>query len=323
MPKLRVGIVGCGRMGRERARSSALAGARVTHVMDCDGTRAGLLAHEYGAEVAVSISSLNGCDAVFLSTPPHVRAGMARWAAATRIPFLAEKPLALDSLAAEEVERALARAPVVNAVGYMNRWRSSIRYGKALLASRQVLGFTAHWTGTRYKVPWWLEEAHSGGPHNEQASHLFDLARYLCGEITEAFPRAAPAGAGTMATTVATTLAFASGAIGNVLWSCGAAVKDVGLRVVTTEGSIAFSTWDFALSENTIGTAPPAACTEDIFRVETTAFLDAVRTGDGSGLLCTWPDANRTQRIMDDIRHTLRTAAAHMPGPLEPERMIS
>lgn len=308
MAELRVGIVGCGRMGRERARCAQASGAHVAAVWDPDTHRAGALATQYGAAV-LEVEDFAGCDAIFLCTPPDARPALAMWAVDSRLPFFAEKPLTVDHIAAEPVLRALERAPVINAVGYMNRWRASVQYARQALSGRTLLGMTAHWVNRGYGVPWWLDERASGGPYNEQATHVFDLARHLCGEIDDvAAMGASPPAGGALPLSVATSLRFASGALGTFLYSCQSTAKEIGARVFTTEGSLAFSGWDFRLVENTIDGTIPALAAEDVFLVETRAFLDSVRTGIPEPALADWADAAQTQQVVDAARSSMNVS---------------
>jgi myo-inositol 2-dehydrogenase / D-chiro-inositol 1-dehydrogenase len=300
MSQLNVGIVGCGRMGRERARCAHASGARIVSVLDSDVERAGALAQQYGSQVISDAKELADCDAVFLCTPPNVRPALALLALRSRVPFFSEKPLGINHAAAEPVVRELTQHPVVNAVGYMNRWRGSIQHAKRTLQGRRVLGMEAHWFTRAYAVPWWLDEHASGGPHNEQATHLFDLARYLCGEIsvvtatcTDRHPR--------RALSVASTLLFESGALGTILYSCEAKAKQIGARVFTEDGVLAFAGWDFTLTENSIDGAVPNGPAEDVFLLETRAFLLAAESGQANDISADWHDAFRTQQAVDAV----------------------
>src|SRR5215216_4538540 len=53
MSHFRVAIIGCGRMGSEHARASALSGARICLVYDPDVSRAQMLADKYPASIVL------------------------------------------------------------------------------------------------------------------------------------------------------------------------------------------------------------------------------------------------------------------------------
>ena len=300
MSELRIGVAGGGRMGRERARCLGASGTRIIAVYDIEPARGASFAADCATVSVAEFDELLACDAVFLCTPPNARVPMALKCVERGVPFFAEKPIALDAVAAEPVLRALERAPVVHSVGYMNRWRTSVRHAKQALEGLTILGMTAFWVNRPYRVPWWLDPSTSGGPHNEQATHLFDLSRHLCGDIEQVIALGDRTDRDVTASqTVASCLRFESGALGTILYSCGSTEKEIGMRIFTREGSVTFSTWDFTLVENTITHALPIAEAEDVFLTETEAFLQAVRSGVTDSHASGWADAMKTQRVVD------------------------
>ena len=308
MRRLRVAVIGSGRMGRERLRTARAWGAEIAGVYDIDPARAAAA----GAPVLSDPDDLqrSGCDAVFVCTPPNERSAYALAAIHAGAALFVEKPVGATSAAVQAITDALAMRPVLTAVGYMNRYRASVQLAARLLGGQQIIGAAGFWVCGTYAVPWWADPAASGGPHNEQATHLYDLCRVLAGEVddVESLFHQPVAGAPLAAATV---VRFASGAIGTLFYSCQATAKDIGIRVFTAAGSIALSGWDLRLSENTIdGARASEATPEDIFLIETSAFLDAVATGDASSIRCDWADALRTQRLVEAAAASLGQHAA-------------
>ena len=312
MRPLRVAVIGCGRMGRERLRAARAKGAEIAGVYDPDPVRA----TEAGAPLLSGPDDLlrTACDAVFLCTPPDQRQSYALAAIESGTALFVEKPIGPSAAAVRAITDALAVTRVMTGVGYMNRYRASVQLATRVLANRQVIGAAGFWVCGSYRVPWWLDAAASGGPHNEQATHLYDLCRLLMGEVehvTSIFHQP-DAGAPLAA---ATAVRFQSGATGTVFYSCQAAAKDIGLRVFTAEGSLFLSGWDLRLAENTIdGTLPAETAPEDIFLAETSAFLDAVATGDTSSIRSDWADALRTQLVVDAAAASLPSLLAGVRG---------
>jgi myo-inositol 2-dehydrogenase / D-chiro-inositol 1-dehydrogenase len=309
MQDLNVAILGCGRMGRERARCVSALGATITAVYDPDGERAAALAGQFGSAAVTSEPEIpwRSLDAVFFCTPPQCRDAQALAAIGAGVAFLAEKPVGLSHQAAARVASALERAPVVNAIGYMNRCRLSIRLTRDLLADTRLLGLAGFWVCRQYTVPWWLDPAASGGPLNEQATHLFDLCRVFGGEIASVQSVSAnPALGAAESLGCASTVQFHSGAIGTVFYSCESSGKSIGLHLFTDRGSIELAGWDFRMTTNTIdGSMPEMAGEEDVFLLETEQFLHAVRTGRPEDVPCDWIDAMRTQAAVDAARACL------------------
>jgi myo-inositol 2-dehydrogenase/D-chiro-inositol 1-dehydrogenase len=176
---LRVAIIGAGRMGRERARAAGLLGAKVVTVCDADLERAKTLAGEFQAESVVADAGdlhWQSVDAVFICTPPGCRGAAEIAAIDAGIPLLVEKPIGLSTHHASRVLEALDRHSVINAVGYMNRYRDSVCRARDLIGTTLPIGVVFHWLATQYRVPWWLNREKSGGPINEQCTHFIDLA---------------------------------------------------------------------------------------------------------------------------------------------------
>ena len=316
LPDFTVGVIGCGRMGRERARCAAASGCKVSIVFDPDSDRARTLASEFDA---ISASSARNCletplDAVFICVPPGYRGSIETDCAALRVPLLTEKPAGLS---AENVARLCDRmqaADVINAVGYMNRYRSSVQAVKKALATLNPIAFSAYWVCKPYAVPWWTVDEISGGPHNEQATHLFDLARFIFGEIAAIDSQALGKHR------VTTALRFESGVLGSIVYSCEASAKDIGMRIFTTRGTFVLNGWDFRLTENTTDSvACPVIEEEDIFLKETRTFLNAARHGRQDLILSNFSDAKKTQEVMDACRksielHTVINLNSHANG---------
>jgi myo-inositol 2-dehydrogenase/D-chiro-inositol 1-dehydrogenase len=307
---LRVAIAGCGRMGRERARAAAELGATVTMVCDRDLARAQTFAEQCpGSEVVpISYLDLRSVDALFVCIPPVERGPLELASVASGTPFLVEKPIGLCAAQAEPLLNQLKFKPVINAVGYMNRYRNSVRHAAAVLKGRTILGLTCSWVGRRYKVPWWLEKQSSGGPFNEQGTHSVDLFRLLVGEIqaVNAVAASCEASAAGPELSVAASLRFRRGALGTVFYSCEAKEKDVGLRIFTPEGTIGLTGWDLLMSRNTIdGTMPPGEA-QEIFLKETAAFFQAIRTSDQAHIACDLAEAYRTQATVDALQRALQ-----------------
>ena len=313
MTSLTVGIVGCGRMGQERARSAAAAGARIVFVHDLDGAQATALAAQHPGCRALSGDSPaslvpQDLGALFICSPPSARGPVELAAIAHRIPFFVEKPLGLSSSHVRHVlDRLDADAPaLVHAVGYQNRVRSSVQQARRILAGRTVLAISAFWAGRKYRVPWWLRTDDSGGPINEQATHLVDLCRFLCGEIADIGTlRGSAADPGTSDTeefSAAVALRFDCGAFGSLFYSCEANDKQIAIHVITQDGGLALTSWDLALTHNAIDGSGLCDQQEDIFVRETRQFLEAVAAGNPGAVACTYRDAMQTQHAVDQLR---------------------
>lgn len=321
MSEARVAVVGCGRMGRLRAEGARRHGARVVAVHDERPELARALADELGARVAPSAGDLGWgeLDAVFVCTPPGARGAVELAAAANGAALFVEKPVGLSAAAAGPLARAARDAGIVTAAGYMNRYRPSVRSARDALAGERVLGAVGFWVNAVYQVPWWADPRQSGGPVNEQATHLVDLSRFLLGEVTRV--RAVPSPAGdTGAPGAAIVLELARGAAVTLFYSCGVTGKRIGFEAFTPEGGVLLDGWDLRrldpATREPLSDAP--AERYQVFHDETAAFLRAA-AGEGGEVLCDLDDALRTQRVVDAIGRALRTGET---VEVEPEPSI-
>lgn len=306
---LRIAIVGCGRMGLQHAKSSAQLGHRVAFACDLDLARATALATAYPGCTAFSDPEAipwAEVDAAFICTPPFARGPVELFAAKAGVPLFLEKPIGLSATQCAPVLAAVRKARVITSVGYMNRYRASVRRARALVATEPPLGLAAHWFGAAYRVPWWGDPALSGGQLNEQCTHLVDLARHLMGEVAEVSALAQPAPQGGRgAASVSISLRFETGALGTITCGCLALEKQIGCRVFTARGQIALEGWDFRWSPSLAFGDGAELAAEDPFISEAAAFLDAVISGDASAIQCDLPEAMRTQRVVDTIAAAL------------------
>lgn len=303
-----VAIVGCGRMGAERAKHVEAAGGRIAACIDTDPARSKALAERYpGAYAGAHIEEIApDLQAAFLCVPPAGRLGLVRALAERRVALFLEKPLAATLDEATEMCRVLARTPVVNGVGYMNRYRAGVNYARSLLrGGTELVGITCVWGCGRYGVPWWSDRRASGGPLNEQGTHLLDLCRYIGGEISTVLPLTQRQGE-----RAASAFEFENGAVGTLLYTCETTQKVIGMTMIGRSGSVRLDGWAFQVIDNTIDGKVEFAA-ENPFAVEVCAFLQAVRAGDGAALRSTVSDAYRTQALMARLTNERAASVAN------------
>jgi myo-inositol 2-dehydrogenase / D-chiro-inositol 1-dehydrogenase len=315
---LRIAIAGAGRMGRERARAANLLGAKIHVICDFDFERAVTLAAEFGARALASTETLDltDVDALFVCTPPACRGELELAAIQSGVPLFVEKPIGLNTTQCRPLMDALSRSPVINAAGYMNRYRRSVLSAREQIQNSVPIGASFQWFAAKYRVPWWLQRDQSGGPINEQCTHYIDLCRFLLGEISEvqSIGRALP-DAPDAEGTIAMTLRFENGLIGSGLYSCEASQKQMAFEVLLPERSVRLQGWDLHLDQQL-----PA---EDIFLKEVRAFFEAVQSGDPSTIRSDIRSALRTQNVIDTICRSLETGAIARVPEFEEELVHS
>ncbi len=195
---IRVGIVGCGFIGRVHGwafwalRKAAQADVSVTAVCDADVSRAREFAEPHGAEVLGYHELLDATDVVYICTPTAQHLELAEAASAAGKPIFCEKPLAGNLEDARRVSAALERVPhqvglVLRAAPVFNVLREEIasgRHGRPMLVSMSddqyfpIQGqYGSDWRARR--------EIAGGGTLIEHSIHDVDLFRFLLGQPDE------------------------------------------------------------------------------------------------------------------------------------------
>jgi predicted dehydrogenase len=311
---LGIAIVGCGKMGREHARAAQILGARVVTACDplADSARALAAAHP-GCTAITDVAALDwrALDAIFICTPPVARGPLELAAIAAGVPFFVEKPIGLSAAEVAPIARALERRPLIHSVGYMSRYRRSVRFARDHVAGGAALALSAAWIGKVYRRDWWLRPDQSGGPLNEQGTHLVDLSRHLLGEVVEV---CALSTATTDATrgTVSASLRFASGACSTLLYSCSAADKLISVDLYTRTRAVRLRDWELRLDGEELPAGEPE---EDVFATQAAAFFTAVRAQSPRTIESSFSDALRTQIVVDALGRAIATGRPQEIAP--------
>ena len=185
---IRVGLVGCGRMGKVHLRLlSELEGVQIVGVVDTDRDRANALAAGgRSGLVAGSLESLLELarpDAVHILSPPATHASLACTALQAGCHVFVEKPMALTADEARLVIAAAENGKILT-VGHNYLFDPVIRTAQAYVAEDrlgQLLGFDA-FHGALPGGPVWLFELPSG-PWMEDVPHMLYLSMHFMGDI--------------------------------------------------------------------------------------------------------------------------------------------
>jgi len=190
MTKLRVGVIGVGAMA-EICHLPIL--ARLPHVelaafCDTDPANLHARAEQYGVRGRYSrhedMFEREKLDAVCIFVPPFAHTDAEIIAAREGVAVFVEKPPALSMQKAREIEAAIRRAGVINAVGFQERYRLSVDAAMERLRGKPVVqGLIHRLHGSRARARWWQIERLSGGAFVENTIHAVDLLRYLGGEL--------------------------------------------------------------------------------------------------------------------------------------------
>lgn len=192
MDKIRVGIIGAGYIGGVHAgvlgRDERV---RVASVYDVSEERARRLARETGAAAAGSAAELIAAvDAVYVTTPNTLHTGLAVEAAGAGRHVFCEKPMATSTAEARRVVEAAGASGAVFQVGHNRRFAPVYAALKRLLADGAARPHSAHVKMNRGELlnPAWVgDPSVTGGFLYETTIHMFDMLRFLFGEVASLY----------------------------------------------------------------------------------------------------------------------------------------
>ena len=136
--KLRAGLVGLGMMGRHHARIlSSLDGVELVAVSDPMGDQHGVAGRR---QVFSSVTDLikEGIDYAMVAAPTAFHEELALELAAAGVHALIEKPLAVDTPAAQKIYEAFRDKGLVGAVGHIERYNPALQQLRARLDAGEL-----------------------------------------------------------------------------------------------------------------------------------------------------------------------------------------
>jgi len=283
-------------------------------------------------------------NCIFIGLPPNVHGSpqlpVELDCVKAGVHILVEKPLScLPPEQLIEFRNALVEAEkrgVVISVAYMFRYSKVVRKMKELAASfGPVRYFNAryHCAYTHIGAEAWWNSELSGGPVVEQATHFVDLARYLCGEIQDSSLRVTSLTSeeplaelsnmpineqnipvANRANRVTSAMwKFENGAVGNLThtvllhgWRYELQLELFGdgyyIYVHNPYDECRLTVRRPGSEQEEITTVP-----DDPYMHEVETFIDAVRTGDKSGITSSFEDAFKTYEFSWAIKRACVT----------------
>jgi predicted dehydrogenase len=188
---LRVGIVGCGLVGRKRAKALR-ADDTLVACTDADVDVAHRFAAEFGGQACVSAEQLFDLDpdVVVVATPHDLLTPFALVALEAGAHVLVEKPAGLGTAQVEEIARTAERRGRMVKVGFNHRFHPGLaRAAEEVRSGRHgdvlyVRGRYGHGGRLGYENEWRLQPERSGGGELvDQGMHLLDLVHWLAGPL--------------------------------------------------------------------------------------------------------------------------------------------
>jgi predicted dehydrogenase len=191
---VRLGIVGCGLIGRKRAAVARALGHEVVAVADTANERALSLAVEAGARAVEDwqeIPGTAGVDAVVVATSHDWLSPIAVACLDQRKHVLVEKPGGRDLAGVAAIAEAARRNGRVAKIGFNHRFHPGLIAAKELVTGGAlgplyyIRGRYGHGGRVGYEKEWRCNRAISGGGELiDQGVHLIDLSRWMLGELS-------------------------------------------------------------------------------------------------------------------------------------------
>lgn len=311
MKEIRVGFVGAGGIAKTHAhRLCQIEGVKISSCADVDTERAHGFAGEFGCNFYGSVEEMERSeelDAVYVCTPPHSR-GIEEVFIEKGIATFFEKPVALDMRKAKHIQDLVNRSGIVHSVGYMWRYLDTTDFLREKMAGSKPIGLVVgQYVDPFWFQPghWWLYKDKGGGQVLEQATHVFDLMRYLVGDVTRVYAeidnlvvRSFMADM-TSEDSSAVVMRFSSGPIGVVFSTCasrrtytGTSIKIIARDAVFEHGGHSgyVKVYRDDGVEEVLNKLDP-------YMEEDLVFIEAVRRGSMEGVRSTFEDAIKTLKV--------------------------
>ena len=191
--KIRWGVIGASGIAKRRTIPEGIipaSNAELTAVYCRNSAENDAVAKQFNARAAKSVEDLlQGIDAVYIATPPHVHLEQTRQAAAAGVHVFCEKPLALNPADARQMLDICRKAKVNLGTAFMMRYHSQhqemlklVREGKIgqpVFARAQLAFWYPPLPGA-----WRQQLAESGGGAlMDLAGHCIDLLEMFFGPV--------------------------------------------------------------------------------------------------------------------------------------------
>ncbi|MGQ9461702.1 MAG: Gfo/Idh/MocA family protein [Candidatus Fervidibacter sp.] len=305
MGSVRIGFIGCGGIANLHMNNlSRLEGVELVAFCDVDEGRAKAVAERFKGNAYTDHRTMlekEQLDAVYICIPPHAHSDQEILAAQAGIAIFVEKPIARTLDKSLEVLEAVEKAGIINSVGYHFRYFDGTDLAKERLNGKTVGMVMGYWMGGLPGVYWWRRVELSGGQIVEQTTHIFDLARFLVGDIVHISAATALRALHdvpdlNVPDVGVVNVWFANGAIGCIANTCMLRMGyTIGLHVITPD-LIAEVSW------NGVKFIEPNR-TEEIRHqrnghfYESVVFIEALRTKNQSIIRCNYRDAVKTLAV--------------------------
>jgi predicted dehydrogenase len=310
-------VIGLG-MGAGHARAlSRIPNATLVAVSDLDPARSQKIAHEQNArpygDWREMLEAEKDLDAVILATPAILRREPIEAICERKIALFCEKPPALNHAEALRISETIARAGIINSVGFMYRWSPlaermrELISGRPRLFARTVVAWPVFdWVAAGGASKLLNQKKTSGGPLIEQAIHFQDVLRYITGDepisvqaISE-LGQLIPKEGRDCEETTAYLLRHQSGMLSTHVHNWSHKGMLLQLQVVGAQFDL---TWQMEGARRLHGTVEGEVIDQssdaDLHFEEVAGFIEAVRRGDQGLVRSSYADASRSLAVCE------------------------
>ena len=299
---IKVGFVGAGgRAGSHMKVLQAMDDVEITAICDVAEETANRVAGELGARAYTDHHQMLDTEdltALYVSVPTCAHTDAEVLAVQKGLHLFVEKPVAPTMEKALEILKAVKKAGVLTSAGYQVRYLGYVQQARNFLQNETVAMTSVSRWGGLPGTPWWRVMAQSGGQLVEQTTHQIDLLRYLVGEVEEvhayfALRTLTDVPNLDIPDVYTLNMKYASGAIGSLTSTCtfreggGAGTMSMILKNKRAEVESG------GVKVYPDGAADPGSVPKDVGDIDE-VFMEAIRTGNGSGILSDYEDAVRS-----------------------------
>lgn len=311
---VRVGFIGAGGIANTHMNMlQAVEDVQIVAVSDTNQERAESTAARYLAKAYADYKDMlknEQMDALYICVPPFAHEDQELLAIKKGINIFVEKPVGRSLDKARLVRDAIEKKKVISAVGYHWRYLANTQRAMQILQGRKIGMVQGYWMGGMPAVGWWKKMEESGGQMVEQTTHIFDLARYLCGDIVEVYALYArreieETHEVDIYDVGSASLKFASGAVGTISNTCMLNLPYVvGLHIIAKELVLEIH-GDLKVIEP--GHTETFASGSNSMLAENRAFIEAVKSGKSECIRSTYEDAVKTLAVTLACNESART----------------
>ena len=323
---LKVGFIGVGGVARKHIGSlNQLKRSEFVGFCDLIEERAQKAASENGGNAYTDFDEMldkEDMDAVFICTPPSVRAEPIVAAASRDVAIFSEKPPAFNVEQGRVALKAIQKAGVINSVGFMYRWFGIVSRARELMSGKKLAAIRSVFLSgpaVRMNIPgWFFIKEKSGGPMLDQAIHVLDLHRYLAGEVecVHAFgnnqiqPKRDNF---TVEETIVMDLKFDSGVIGSHThsWACSVSIAQI--EMISDLSRLTIDLRAKHVFGKVEGSQIDEEIVDDGHFIEVDNFLKAIEHDDQSILRSPYQDAINTCSVTWAGLKSMETGEVQLP----------